>query len=62
MALIHGPLAFAELARRIPDPPKQIARDVLDLAERRLIEMEPETPEITRLEITDRGKQLLETE
>ena len=58
-ALTRGPLSFAELARRVPDPPKQIARDVFDMAEQHLVEMESEGPDTTRVEITAQGKELL---
>lgn len=52
-------VSFAELARQLPDPPKQIAHDVFDLAERRLVQMEATDAETTRVEITDAGKREL---
>ena len=57
--LIAGPVSFAELARKLPDPPKQVARDVVDLAEQHLIQLESSDPKEAQVEITDEGKKVL---
>jgi hypothetical protein len=55
----RSPVTFADLARQLPDPPKQIARDVFDLAERNLVQLGSSDPEATKVEITDAGRSVL---
>lgn len=50
-------LAFAELARLLPDPPSQVARDVLQLSKERLVRLAPAGGETTRVSLTEIGKQ-----
>lgn len=59
LSLIAGPVSFADLARQLPDAPKQVARDVLDLAEQHLIQLESSNPKNAQVEITDEGKKAL---
>jgi predicted ArsR family transcriptional regulator len=57
--LTPKPVSFADLARQLPDPPKQIARDVFDLAERHFVHLEASDPDATQVEITDAGRKAL---
>jgi hypothetical protein len=55
--LARGSLPFAELARLLPDPPSQVARDVLQLSKEQLIALAPAAGDTTRVSLTETGKQ-----
>ncbi|MFZ2030255.1 MAG: hypothetical protein WAU68_08105 [Vitreimonas sp.] len=61
LSLTAGSVSFAELVRQLPDAPKQVARDVVDLAEQHLVQLESSDPQEAQVKITDEGKKALAT-
>ena len=57
MLLAKESLPFGELASLLPDPPSQVARDVLQLTRERLIALAPAAGDTTRVSLTELVKQ-----